>query len=410
MDAMGTTRNRGDMALRAPGAWTVAVVAAIGGGVAGAGGAMLQASLVPWRIGEFTAAPENIPRDAPKVEVSETTHLFGAIGTGTSGTHRFEIRNTGERPLTLSRGSSSCSCTVSDFDVAEGGAAESTKIVPPGERTFVTVKWHGKPPGGPFRQQVTIVTDDPRRPEVVFAVEGTVVPTWLAVPETLSLDQFSTSSTRQASVTIYTYGQQPPEVREVVIDGPDAERFFGITTKVLSAEEVATQREATGGFRIDVDVKAGLPIGPLRRTLTATFNLPETVTASLSLQGNVSGDLALAGPGWDASRQTLVLGNVSGRQGFKRRIFLTAKGDQRDRVRPAVREVVPESLHVTIGEGIAVGSGNVLRFPVDLEIRPGSRPANHLCSDQGPAGRIIVDTGHPDAPTWSIPVCIAIGP
>jgi hypothetical protein len=342
--------------------------------------------------------------------VADTTHRFGTIGTGTSGSHRFEIRNVGKRTLSLSRGSSSCSCTVSDFDVSDGAAADSTKVVPPGESTFVTVKWQGKPPGGPFRQQVTIVTDDPHRPEVVFVVEGTVVPTWLAVPESLALDQLTTSSRRRASTTIFTYGPEPPEVRTISIDGPDADACFAITTTGLSANELTTQPEATGGFRIDVDVKPGLPIGPLRRTLTVTFGMPDEVTVSLPIQGNVSGDLALAGPGWDSARQTLVLGAVSGRNGFKRKLFLTAKGPHRDLVRPVVREVVPESLLVTVGEGAAVGSGNALRFPMDLEVRPGSRPVNHLCSDQGPAGRIVLDTGHPDAPTLSIPVCIAIGP
>lgn len=398
------------MALKAPGAWTVAVVAAMTGSLLGAGSALLQASVVPWRIGEFVAISETVAGDAPRVEVAETIHAFGTIGTGTSGSHRFEIRNVGERPLTLSRGSSSCSCTVSDFDVADGASADSTKVVPPGESTFVTVKWQGKPPGGPFRQQVTIVTDDPRRPEVVFAVEGTVVPTWLAVPESLSLDQFSTSSRQRISATIYTYGKEPPDVREVVIDGPGADRFFAITTTGLSAGELAAQPEATGGFRIDVDVKPGLPIGPLRRTISARLTMPDEVTASLPLQGNVSGDIGLAGPGWDASRQTLLLGTVSSRTGFKRKIFLTAKGSHRDLVRPVVREVVPGSLTVTVGEGAAIGAGNVLRFPIDLEVPPGSRPANHLCSEQGPAGRIVLETGHPDAPIVSIPVCIAIGP
>jgi hypothetical protein len=398
------------MVLRAPSAWIVAVVAAVAGGVAGAGSAMFQARLVPWRIGEFITVPVNAPSDAPRVEVAETTHRFGTIGTGTSGSHRFEIRNAGGRPLTLSRGSSSCSCTVSDFDVADGVPVDSTRVVAPGENTVVTVKWQGKPPGGPFRQQVTIVTDDPRRPEVVFVVEGTVVPTWLAVPESLALDQFSTSSSQRTSTTIYTFGPEPPVVREASVDGPDADQFFRITTTALSATEVATQPEATGGFRVDIAVKPGLPIGPLRRTLTVTFGMPDDVTVTIPIQGNVSGDIALAGPGWDSAKQTLVLGNVSGSAGFKRKVFLTAKGPHRDLVRPVVREVVPDALQVTVGEGGAVGSGAVRRFPIDLEIRPGSRPANHLCTEQGPAGRIVLDTGHPDAPTLSIPVCIAIGP
>ena len=165
-----------------------------------------------------------------------------------------------------------------------------------------------------------------------------------------------------------------------------------------------------GGFRIELEIKPGLPIGPLRRMITATFTMPEEVRAEVLLEGTVGGDLVLAGPGWDSSRQALLLGTVSGRTGLKRRIFLTAKGPHREKVRPTVLETVPESLEVLIGEGSPVGSGGVVRFPIDIVIPPGSRAANHLCSEQGPAGRIMLETGHPESPSLSIPVCVAIGP
>jgi len=51
-----------------------------------------------------------------------------------------------------------------------------------------------------------------------------------------------------------------------------------------------------------------------------------------------------------------------------------------------------------------------VRIPIDIEIPSGSRVVNHLCSQQGPAGRIVLDTGHPDSPELTIPVCVAIGP
>lgn len=398
------------MALRAPGAWAVAAVAAVVGGMIGAGGVAIQSIVVPWQMGELVPLSNAVAADAPRVEVIETTHLFGTIGTGTTGSHRFEIRNTGGRALALTRGTSSCSCTVSDFETTEGGTPDASKVVPPGERTFVTVKWQGKPPGGPFHQKVTVLTDDPRRPEVVFVVEGTVVPTWRAVPESIALDQLATSMSRKASAVIYTYGEAPPQVRAVAIDGPDAEKFFSLSTAPLSAEDVAAQPGATGGFRIDVEVKSGLPIGPLRRTITASFLMPDEVIADVPLEGTIGGDLVITGPGWDTSRQSLVLGTVSGRSGFRRRVFLTAKGPHRELVNPVVREVVPHSLEVTVGPGAAVGDGGVVRFPIDLVIQPGSRAVNHLCSEQGPAGKIVFDTGHPDSPSLSIPVCVAIGP
>jgi hypothetical protein len=398
------------MAWQGPSAWLVAVAALTAGSLVGAGGAALRATLTPWQIGDLAPVVGEVPASAPRVEVPKTLHEFGTIGTGAQGSHRFEIRNTGGGPLTLTRGATSCSCTVSDFDSAEGGAPDAEKLVPPGEAAFVTVKWKGKPPGGPFRQQVTILTDDPRRPELVFVVEGTVVPTWRAVPESIALANLSASGGQRASATIYTYGPELPMVKGVTIDHPQAAEFFSLATTPLSAEEISAEAGATGGFRIEVAIRPGLPLGRLRQTISARFSMPEEITAEVPLEGNVGGDLVLAGPGWDSSRQALVLGTVSGKAGLRTRIFITAKGPHRDRIQPTVEETVPAALQVTVGPGSPVGTGGAVRIPLDIVIPPGSRGANHICSEQGPAGRIVLATGHPDSPTLSIPVCVAIGP
>jgi hypothetical protein len=388
----------------------VAAAALVIGGGVGAGGAALRSTLTPWQIGDLAPLVGEVSPDAPRAEVAETRHVFGTIGTGSSGSHRFAIRNTGGGPLTLTRGSTSCTCTVSDFESADGGSPDAKKVVPPGEETFVTVEWKGKPPGGPFRQQATILTDDPRRPEVVFVVEGAVVPTWRVVPESLSLARLTASASQQASATVFTYGESPPEVEAVTIDHPQAARFFTLAHSPLSPEEIAAETGASGGFRVDLDIKPGLPLGRLRQTITARFRMPEEVTAEIPVEGTVGGDLVLAGPGWDSSRQALMLGTVSGATGLKRRIFLSAKGPHRDSVRPVVEEAVPDVLEVTIGEASPVGSGSVMRIPIDIVIPSGSRAVNHICSEQAPAGRIVLATGHPDSPTLSIPVCVAVGP
>jgi len=398
------------MAWQGPNAWLVTVAALAAGSLVGAGGAALRATFTPWQVGDLAPVAGDVPPDAPRAEVPETRHEFGTIGTGTEGSHRFAIRNTGGGPLTLSRGHSSCSCTVSDFEGAEEGSAEATKVVPAGETALVTVTWKGKPPGGPFRQQVTVLTDDPRRPEIALVVEGVVVPTWRAVPESIAVANLSASEGRQTSATIYTYGPEPPVVKGVTIDHPQAAEFFSLATVALSAEEIAAEIGATGGFRIEVAIRSGLPLGRLRQTISAEFAMPEEVTAEVPLEGNVGGDLVLAGPGWDSSRQALVLGTVSGTAGLRTRIFITAKGPYRDRIRPTVEETVPRSLQVTVGPGSPVGTGGAVRIPLEIVIPPGSRAANHICSEQGPAGRIVLATGHPDSPTLSIPVCVAIGP
>lgn len=399
------------MHARAPNPWGVAAVAALCGAALGAGGAALDAVSRPWTVGDVRGgtAPYQTAA-AGTAEVPETVHEFGTVRVGATGAHRFVIRNTGSAALTLSRGATSCSCTVSDFETSEGGDPDGEKIVPPGDETLVTVQWRGKGDGGPFRQQATIFTSDPRRPEVVFVVQGTVVPTWKAVPAALQMPRLSATAGEQAVVRLFTYGIEPPRVAAVSVDHPDADRFFAATASPLDAAAVAAEPGATGGVLVAVDVRPGLPQGRLRATVKVAMRLPEEVTAEIPLDGTVAGSLLLAGAAWDSSQQALLLGTVSGRKGMRTQVFLTARGDHRDRLRPVVREVVPATLEVTVGEPSPVGGGNVVRVPISLAIPPGSPPANHLCSEQGPPGRIVLDTGHPDSPTLTIPVCVAVGP
>lgn len=397
--------------VRIPNPWAVAAVAVMCGGVVGAGGAVLQSVARPWQVGDFRpGAATRAGGPGGAVDVGETVHAFGTVGTGGSGTHDFVIRNAGSGPLTLRRGATSCTCTISDFEAADGEEPAAEKVVPPGGSTKVTLQWKGKGPGGPFRQQATILTDDPRRPEVVFVVEGTVVPTWKAVPEAVLLPRVSSATGEQAEVRLFTFGSQPPEVERLFVEHAQADQFFSLASSPLPAADVAAEPGATGGLLLTLAIRPGLPLGPLRTSIDAVLRLPEEVAVSVPVEATVGGDLVLAGAAWDSSRQALLLGTVSGRKGLRTQLFITARGPHRERVTPVVREVVPDSLDIAIGEPMPIGEGGAVRIPLSVVIPAGSRAANHLCSEQGPAGRIVLDTGHPDAPTLTIPVCVAIGP
>jgi hypothetical protein len=391
-------------------AWPVAAVALVVGAAVGAAGPTLRHSLQPWRVGDFRVIDDATAGSGPRAEVPETRFEFGTVGVGSSGSHEFTVRNTGAGPLALSRGATSCSCTVSDFEASEGGEPEARKVVAPGGATRIRVQWRGKGAGGPFHQQATILTDDPRLPEIVFVVEGTVVPTWKAVPDTVVFSRISASAGSQATVDVFTFGKQPPQITTTAIEDAQAAQFLSLASGSLPDAAIAGESGATGGFRLVVDVKPGVPLGPLRATARVVFTMPDEVIAEIPIEGTVGGDLVMAGPGWDSSRQALLLGTVSRSQGLRTRVFLTAKGPHRDRVRPVVKEVVPDSLKVTVGVASPIGAGGAIRIPIDIEIPSGSRVVNHLCSQVGPAGRIVLDTGHPESPELTIPVCVAIGP
>jgi hypothetical protein len=398
------------MYLRVPNPWTVAAFAGVAGAALGAGTALLRAAATPWQVGDFRPGVAADDAAGPRAETLETEHAFGSIGTGETGSHEFTIRNAGREPLSLTKGATSCTCTISDFERSAGGDPDGAKVVPPGGTTKVKVQWKGKGDGGPFRQQATIFTNDPRRPEIVFVVEGRVVPTWKAVPQGVVFSRMSATTGDRATVRIYTFGSGAPSAATASIDHAQAAQFFSLATAPLTAADIGAEPGATGGLELTVDIKPGLPLGPLRQTISVAFGMPDPVVVELPLEGVVAGDLALAGAAWDSSHQVLSLGTVSGKTGMRTQLFLTAKGPHRDAVRPVVREVVPESLQVDIGESKPVGTGGVVRTPLTIVVPPGSPPANNLCSEQAPPGRIVLDTGHPDTPRLTIRVCIAIAP
>ena len=395
--------------------WTVAGVALVAGVAIGAGTAALEATVRPWRVGDFLAVDTPSDALAPQADVPETTHQFGSVGSGEKGQHTFVIRNRGVAPLVLTRGATSCTCTVSDLGPSNDGgdtAAEETakRTVPPGGETTVSIQWTGKGPGGPFRQQATVLTNDPRRPEIAFVIEGTVVPTWKAVPDLITLPKLSTKSDAGVTTSVFTFGGEPPKVESLAAIDDRTKEFFTVSSEPLSAADIAAEPEATGGFRVSVAVKPGLPIGPLRQTVRMVFRIPEEITAEIPIEGSVAGDISFAGQKWDASRQRLILGQVSSRTGLSTKLFITARGPDRERVNPVVSEVVPQSLVVEVGEAEPIGTGAVLRIPLTVTIPQGSPTANHLGSEQAPSGRIVLRTGLPDSPTVSLPVSVVIGP
>jgi len=395
--------------MRLPSAWVIAGVAACLGAAVGGGIATLEAATRPWRAGDFAAASSRSTGPAPQVEVPETLFAFGTVGVGAKGSHEFVIRNTGSAPLELTKGATSCTCTVGDFEESEGGSKDA-KVVQPGGSTKLNVQWRGKGDGGPFRQQASVLTNDPSRPQIAFVVEGTVVPTFKTVPVSITLPKLSTSSSEQATVTVFTYGQEKPTIDALSVTEEKTAQFYSLASTALEPAELTAAAGATGGFRITADIRPGLPIGTLRQTIKAVFRMPEEVIAEIPVEGSVSGDLALAGKAWDSSREVLLLGTVSSRTGAESSLFVTVKGPHRADVKLVVREIIPDGLKVVVGEGKPVGSGNVIRIPLMITIPPGSTPANHICSGQAPAGKIVLDTGHPDSPTLTIPVCIAIVP
>ncbi len=395
------------MKISLPNPWFVAIIASVLGGLTGSGTALLRATTTPLRTGAFATRSANSSGPHPAAQIAETTYNFGRVNLGGTGSHAFVIRNAGNAPLLITKGTTSCTCTVSDFEGE--GEGKNSRTVPPGEDVIVRIEWTGKGDGGPFRQSATILTNDPSQPEIAFSIEGTVIPTWKAEPNGVYVSGLSANDASQAEVKIYTFSEQLPDFKTCeVADDSFADRI-AVEHRPLTQDEIQEEPEAKGGFVFTIDISPGLPLGKINTAIKASFSLEdEEITAVIPLGGIVSGDLMLVGQKWDRRSNVLRLGNVSGQTGLNTKIFLTAKGEFRDKVQPRVLDIVPEGLDIKIEPPSQIGGGDVVRIGIEIQILPGAPPANNLCTETAKPGYILLETGHPKTPTLKIPVCVAI--
>lgn len=395
------------MKISLPNPWFVAIIASVLGGLTGSGTALLRATTTPLRTGAFATRSANSSGPRPEARIAETTYNFGRVNLGGTGSHAFVIRNAGNAPLLITKGTTSCTCTVSDFEGE--GEGKNSRTVPPGEDVIVRIEWTGKGDGGPFRQSATILTNDPSQPEIAFSIEGTVIPTWKAEPNGVYVSGLSANAASQAEVKIYTFSEQLPDFNTCqVADDSFADRI-AVKHRPLTQEEIQEEPEAKGGFVFTIDISPGLPLGKINTAIKASFSLEdEEIEAVVPLAGIVSGDLMLVGQKWDRRSNVLRLGTVSGQTGLSTKIFLTAKGELRDKVQPRVVDIIPEGLDIKIEPPSQIGGGDVVRIGIEIQIPPGAPPANNLCTETAKPGYILLETGHPKTPTLKIPVCVAI--
>jgi hypothetical protein len=327
---------------------------------------------------------------APRVRLEEDTYDFGIMDSNSKGLYEFVFTNVGGSPLELRKGPTSCKCTAT---VLEEG------MVPPGESTAVVVEWTAKEYPGEFTQTAEIETNDPNRPHVTLTIKGRVTVAVKSVPSPLILTGVAAGEPKTGNVRVFGFLPRSLEITGHEFSKPDIAGYFEVTSRPLSADELAAEKEeeATSGCLVEVTVKPGLPVGTFRQTITLKTSYPESPTIELPVQGNIGSEISIVGRGWSEQSGILSLGSVRSQEGGKRRLFIRAGGPDSTEVTYKLVETYPDLLKVTVGETTHTEDGKIALTPLIIEIPKGSRPANHMGLDEEELGRIILETSHPKA-------------
>lgn len=108
---------------------------------------------------------------APWIALETTELALGEMPNGQIVERELAVRNDGDGPLVVDKVMTSCGCTT---------AALEPMTIAPGESGTLRVTFdsgaHGPDLRGPLLREVTLVSNDPARPEAIIAVTATILP------------------------------------------------------------------------------------------------------------------------------------------------------------------------------------------------------------------------------------------
>ncbi len=395
------------------GIWKILIIGGIVGVIAGVAGAHYRVRSRPWDgSGEGTLAHEPTPPESPlldaksadlnrqpKVVVQTDSFDFGTMDAGSTATHNFVIANQGNADLALIKGPTTCKCAMANLERAE---------VHPGESTKVTLEWKAKGFLGPYKQTATVMTNDTARPSVTLTISGRIVSTVKTVPDELVFNSMTAGESVSGTVAMYGCVSEPLKITGHEFVEPGTARVFDVKCVPMKPEEVAKDKDAKSGVSVEVTLKPGLPIGPFKQKIRLKTNLAATPSVDLSVKGSIVSDVAVAGAQWDETYGLLQIGSVSSRDEVSRTLIVIARGPHRSQVKLRVAEVWPSLLKVEIGPTTVSSAGHVLQTPVVIRIPKRSPPAVYLGTETSKCGRILLETGLPQAPQLLIRVQFAV--
>jgi hypothetical protein len=97
-----------------------------------------------------TASGENDKNKLPEIEFEEDFHDFGKIIQGEIVTYAFKFKNTGKSDLLISRVSTSCGCTASEYP---------REPIKPGEEGNIKITFNSRGRIGVQRKTATILSN-----------------------------------------------------------------------------------------------------------------------------------------------------------------------------------------------------------------------------------------------------------
>jgi hypothetical protein len=334
----------------------------------------------------------NVPRGPqPKVEIVQPLiYDFGTMAQESNGTYSWEIKNSGEGRLDLwLEGKTTCSCTVAKLQKAKEGEEIQRPVVAvePGASTKIDLEWNTKKLGVEYSQGATIGTNDPSRPTFKITVKGRVYPpVSVFPPDMITLNGISNEETTKARVAVYSMDRPETKIKKLSTSRP---ALITATHHPMLESDRVQLKVKSGGYRVDLEVKPGMPMGPFSDELVIETDHPLRPVVKVAIAGRTTGPISIVPP-------QLRMSNVTAAQGASQDLTVLVRG-----ARPTKFQVAHKPSQVDVNIAPNDTASQKGRYRLTVTVPPGT-PAAHI------EEVIVLKTDHPKAGEVKIPVMILI--
>jgi len=319
----------------------------------------------------------------PKAKTGERVYEFGTMAKDEERSHKFTIRNDGEVPLLLSKGPTTCKCTISDLPKRE---------VAPGETVDVEISWTPRDLDQQFRKEARIQTNDPDNREIKFLISGKVVEEFIVTP---SYEWNMGSVGEGASAEVAGTITSPLFDSFKILDIENPEPLLTIDTAPLPPERLNALK-VKSGYQLTTRLAPGMAVGPFQRKLKIRTDIRGETIITVLVKAYRPGPirfLPASGGHWAGEFMSLSMGRFAASEGKTVYLPFFAQGmDEEFKLLDVSTDV--DALRVTLDEGDTAAPPSKRTYRLKFEMPAGKVPMS-LTSNS--PGHVHLKTNHPQA-------------
>ncbi|HAC90600.1 MAG TPA: hypothetical protein DCF63_08185 [Planctomycetaceae bacterium] len=339
----------------------------------------------------------------PKLELPDgDTFRFGQMLHGSSMSHDFLVRNSGDGPLTLEQIGSTCKCTVGKL---------SNNVLKPGEETKVTLTWRAQVVAPVFGQSATFKTNDTQQPELRLQIEGSVIDSFVFEPSSVDLGDFMTSQGATRQFMVYSYSDPDVELSQTQWTDSNSVSHIQLSHQPMEIDPTSPHAKAHRAYRLNLSVGPGMPLGPLSTKIRFVTNHGEQIEVpELEVNGRVVSEISIVGgTAFNAQRNMLDMGTVSAKQGASIHLYLVVRGDDREGFEVTAEQAeANESLKVQVAEPKIFDDRTMI--PIHFEVPKGAPEVYYPGTGAGTFVPVLIRTSSSKLPELPIRVRVVVRP